>query len=477
MPDIRYVCISDMHLGEEDSVLTCLREGTWESDRLHPSPALSQLVECLRFLVKKNETRTKPTLILMGDILEFALATDNEAAMGFERFVELIMPKNKKLFNRIFFVPGNHDHHLWESARETQYVEHVRTLPPGTELDVPWHTTNMFLEDKPLLTNYFLTRLIQRYPHLKRFVIGTAYPNFGLVTPDRQKCVVFHHGHYVESMYHLMTTLKGKLFPERPKPDIIWEIEGENFAWIDFFWSMAGRSGEVGKEMEIVYEKLTNPKRLKEFLDQRAEVIAEYEDIPGIPTDTLEKLFLKGAAHWLYDKLSAGERARREKVLDGDAEEGLREYLTKPLRKQIQGELEGPVPAEVTFVFGHTHKPFEGLWQFEGYPSWTHVYNTGGWVVDTEEAAPVMGGGVVLLDEHLNAVSMRMYNEAANDAEYSVRLAVPNDGGHPVTNPLYDRLQGLFNPTRDPWKAFSTTVAKEVVHRQQKERLRGKDNT
>jgi hypothetical protein len=474
MPDIRYVVISDMHLGEEDSVLTCLKEGTWNIDWSQASPTLSQLVECIRFLIKKNETKTKPTLILMGDILEFALASDNEAAMGFERFIELIMPKSKKMFDRIFFVPGNHDHHLWESARETQYVEHIMTKTPGTELDMPWHTTNMFLEDEPPLTNYFLTRLVQRYPHLKRFVIGTAYPNFGLITPDKQKCVIFHHGHYVESIYHLMTFLKSKLFPERPKPEIIWEIEGENFAWIDFFWSMAGRSGEVGKDMEIIYEKMTNPDKLKEFLYERAEVIAEYEDIPGIPTDTLEKLFLKGLAHWLYDKLSAGERARREKALDADAEQGLREYLAKPLKTQMEGELKGPLPAEVTFVFGHTHKPFEGLWQFEGYPAWTHVYNTGGWVVDTEEAAPVMGGSVVLLDEHLNAVSMRMYNEAEKEAEYSVRLAVPNDGGHPVENPLYVRLQNLFDPAKDPWKSFSRAVAKDVAYREGKERLSGK---
>ena len=43
-----------------------------------------------------------------------------------------------------------------------------------------------------------------------------------------------------------MTTLKNLIFPKletrHPK---IWDLESENFAWIDFFWSTLGRSGEA----------------------------------------------------------------------------------------------------------------------------------------------------------------------------------------------------------------------------------------
>lgn len=37
MPDIRYVCISDMHLGEEDSLLTNLKVASTETDPREPS--------------------------------------------------------------------------------------------------------------------------------------------------------------------------------------------------------------------------------------------------------------------------------------------------------------------------------------------------------------------------------------------------------------------------------------------------------
>ena len=112
MPDIRYVCGWDMPLGEEDSLLTNLKTASTDTDPTQPSPVMEQLVKCLRNLISKNKNGGKPTLVLNGDILELALTTTNQAAMVFERFMELIMPPNKELFEGIIYIPGNHDHHI-----------------------------------------------------------------------------------------------------------------------------------------------------------------------------------------------------------------------------------------------------------------------------------------------------------------------------------------------------------------------------
>src|SRR3972149_8452995 len=101
MPDIHYVCLSDMHLGEEDSLLTNLKTASTDTDPTQPSPVMRQLVECLRYLIARNENQEKPTLILNGDILELALTNTNQAAMVFERFIELILPPGGSLFTRI----------------------------------------------------------------------------------------------------------------------------------------------------------------------------------------------------------------------------------------------------------------------------------------------------------------------------------------------------------------------------------------
>ena len=159
MPDIRYVCLSDMHLGADSSVLTNIQANSIETDMAEPSPVLTQLVTCLRELIAQNESREKPILVLNGDILEMALTETNKAAMVFERFIELIFPQDgEPLFDKnMLYIPGNHDHHIWENARETQYVNFLNLIPAGTQLDIPWHTTKMFAPD--LVREYFLTNL------------------------------------------------------------------------------------------------------------------------------------------------------------------------------------------------------------------------------------------------------------------------------------------------------------------------------
>ena len=103
MSAIRYVCLSDMHLGEEDSLLTKLTP-SHKIDPTNPSPVMTKLVECLENLIlKTNDGAEKPTLVLNGDILELALAYTNEAAMVFQQFVKLAMPPDKELFNGIIY--------------------------------------------------------------------------------------------------------------------------------------------------------------------------------------------------------------------------------------------------------------------------------------------------------------------------------------------------------------------------------------
>ena len=198
MGTIRYVCLSDMHLGAKNSLLTNLKIASTETDPLAPSPVIEQLVECLKKLIGIGQD---VTLILNGDILELALATDNEAYMAFERFIELILKPGEQIFKRIIYIPGNHDHHLWELARETQYMNFIDTVKPGALFPVPWHVTNMLVENDPNpVVPYTLNRLVRKYPLPEDFRITTAYPNLALLKNGGQKCVIFHHGHFVESL-------------------------------------------------------------------------------------------------------------------------------------------------------------------------------------------------------------------------------------------------------------------------------------
>ena len=119
------------------------------------------------------------------------------------------------------------------------------------------------------------------YEHLKDKQIKVFYPSLGLKSPDGKKCVIVTHGHYTEPIYQLMTTLKEILFPRQKRALKMDEIEAENFAWIDFFWLTMGRSGQVGRDVEVIYEKMQYVKGLQNIVDDLADSLAERFDLPG----------------------------------------------------------------------------------------------------------------------------------------------------------------------------------------------------
>jgi hypothetical protein len=216
----------------------------------------------------------------------------------------------------------------------------------------------------------------------------------------------------------------------------------------------------VGQDVERIYEKLGDKEQVKRLLAPLADGLAKRYDLPG-PGDRIEAWLLKLAIGAVVDRFYATERKAAGGPLNRETAAGLDAYMTGPLKEQILTDLKGNMPAELTFVFGHTHKPFEKDLSFDGYPEWTSVYNTGGWVVETPDPAPEHGGSAVLLDEALNAVSLRLYNESEDAAGYTVRL---EQAGHPGApqNDLFKSLAARIDPAASPWRDLSECVAREV---------------
>jgi hypothetical protein len=465
MPDIRYVCLSDLHFGAENSVLTQLAPGSVECDPHTVSPVLEQLVSCLGELIGRNEEpRPKPRLILCGDILELALANDNVAAMVFEHFIELIFPEvGEPLFEDvIYFVPGNHDHHLWEAARERQYAEYVRLRPLNQDLEIPWHTTRMLTDKDPQPVDAeLLTTLVRRNPRAQAASVRAIYPNLALLSPDGKRSVVFHHGHYLEAMYRLMTTLKNIAFPERPHPETIWDVEAENFAWVDFFWSTMGRSGAAGADVGLLYASFQSQVAMDRIADNISKGVARH--LPGpLPVRWLESLVVHPALRNLARKVGEMERSQPQVPLTPPVQAELQAYLDGPLRLQFMAE-RGEMPEQLTFVFGHTHKPFETFVPNGDYGH-VDVYNTGGWVVDTLRTAPLQGGAAILISEELETLALRFYNQSDNSSEYRVTLAHADPAG-PAHSAFFLRLQGMIDFTKPPWSVFSAAAAAMVSER------------
>jgi|SRR5579859_210490 len=460
MPDIRYVCLSDLHLGADNSVLSAIKPGSIEVDPAQTNLVLRQFVACLRTLIAHNTSPEKPRLILNGDILEMALSDTNVAAMIFEHFIELIFPpEGEALFDpHLLYIPGNHDHHIWETARETQYVNFIARIPPGTALAAPWHTTKMVAPD--FVPEHFLTNLLRRYPHLKDAAVAVAYPNYAMFSPDRQQSIIITHGHYIESIYSLMSTLNTMIFPNRHRPKTVYEVEAENFAWIDFFWSTMGRSGDVGRDIGLLYDKLQDKQQVEKLLENFSTSLVEkwhhWKWVEGIEAKVLT---------WLLEvslgRVAALERHQTAQALSPDAQQGLHWYMEGPLLEQLLIENKQNVPPQITLLFGHTHKPFEEEMRFAGYPAPISVYNSGGWVVDQLQPTPIFGAAAILIDEQLQTTSLRLYNQADSPEDYVVRVEEANSQIS-TANLFHERIKALVEPATEPWKTFSAAVAEEV---------------
>ena len=466
MSDIRYVILSDLHFGAQNSLLSnVLTEDASGRSTVNPDEAsavMRCMVDCLQDLIVANESWALPTLVLGGDVLELALADDDVAAMVFERFMELVLLHSQPMFDRtVYFVPGNHDHHLWEGAREAHYAKVVHSSDKMQErkLPAPRHATHLIAAaDKKPWTAPLLQALIHREPELRDVEVHTIYPNLGILDATGTRAVVFHHGHYAESLYRLVSTVMGMMFPDKKRPEEVHEWEAENFAWVDFFWSTLGRSGGAGDDVGLAYDYLQSEAATEYLVDNLVKGMGQNSDRGMIRRFTpLVEPALKHITRHVVER----ERKHTEGVLRDDTEQGLREYVEGPLRWQLRQACNDEVPDHVTFLFGHTHKPFVGTRSYAGYPNPVAVANSGGWVVDTVDPKPLHGAAVILLDEQLNAVSVKMYSQEATSDQYQVVVkAIPSTGGSP--DEFARHVQETIDDNREPWDALSTTTARVV---------------
>jgi hypothetical protein len=469
MPDIRYVCLSDLHFGAENSLLSSLVENQVIVDPTKASPVLEGLVAIMRSLIAKNEDQTrKPTLILNGDVLELALASDNIALMVFELFLDRCFPPDgEALFDpTILYQPGNHDHHLWETSRERQYSDFLRTVAPDAPLPIPWHTTRLFYQDDPLpVQAQLLDSVAQRQPHRRDVNFRISYPNMGIRSADDKTVVIFHHGHFAESIYHLMTTLKDAIFPDRAEPTELADVEAENFAWIDFFWSTLGRSGDVGDDVGLIYDMLQSNEAIDRVAANLAAAIVKQVPRNGLVGHFgwLIRLGLNRLVKTVASDVAASERRTPTVALSDKTRAGLTAYLSGPVAKQVASESGGAIPQHIKLVFGHTHKPFIETSTIAQLGGEVQIFNSGGWVVDTLAVEPLHGANMVLIDENLEVACVRMYNQAGVASAYRVRM---DDAVVAEQGPFYHRLSDLIQADEALCTSFSLAVAALVTERE-----------
>jgi len=469
--DVSYVCLSDLHLGEPDSILTPPVPTGSAVESPAAAPVLEQLVTCLEHVLEGKKGDERPILILNGDALELAFGTFSHALTNFERLARLLL--QRELFRKLIYIPGNHDHHIWEVARETQYANVIAEESQTRELPPLKHVTSLRLEET--VPAYLLNKIIERVQPIgvindSEHEVLVAYPNLALLDDSGRRCALIHHGHYVEPLYHFFSALRRWLFPDRPPTQSIDEIEEENFAWIEFIWSLLGRSGGAGADMRALFHMLRNADVFDDFADDLSRRTVKHVDISWIPGDVLERLALKKLLTWIAPRLS-GERSIRRAAFSAEVRRGIERYLFGPTYRQLREEL-GQIPAEMTFVFGHTHKPFEATVEDPNGQTAVEVYNTGGWPIDSREPFEQIGASILFMNDRLDAASLRVFNDAdlEGDVSLEVRRASSDPRGAELSAWLEARLRhgdrhggGLA----EPWRELRARIADAIRQRRQ----------
>lgn len=460
MSTLKFVCVSDLHLGADYSLLTAMN-ADGKVDLLRPGTTLTALGRALRETVQRLSGPELPTLILLGDVLDLGQSPFGEVAQGFKRFLEVMFPATEPpaFSHQLLTVPGNHDHHLWRTAQDRFFLQHLSAYRDAKFIpDLIEHTPLFAPGD---ITCDLMTQVMQGYTHLSDACVRVAYPNLGLIDAERARCVVLHHGHYVDATYRVMSSINGAFRGGDGRPETVAQIEAENGAWVDFLFSDLGSAGMVGKDVDTLYEMLRDAAASHKFSQQLSDaLLAKLAASFGIGGDTKIALgvtvanVLKGLVDVTVLRAAASERDSYSSVMSADGVADLRWYLGGPVHRQIGEAGKLRAAREMSFVFGHTHKPFQDQLAVDGYAQPLAVYNTGGWVMDQPTMTPAQGAAAILIDDQLNLASLRLFNDPQNGKMLPVHAAGVG-GFRDADNPLLQHLDAVVGHTLPLWDEFT----------------------
>jgi|GEM_PF-1761758 len=399
--NLLFVSMSDLHLGEEDSVLTNLTVGEPVPAPKGPGPCMLALVNYLhaiKFVL--NDGKPIPFLILNGDILELATSTYPISTTYFRLFLTELA--KRKIFDRLIYLPGNHDHGLWSLIRDTHFIKRLgqQSENPG-QLKVE-HVTELSIPRLSPLLSLLASNLPMQIISPPLLVANPSLRLQSLQGHD----FLFHHGHLLEDVYKFLTILRervlrnvslDKLKKTRLR-DKIEELERENWPWIDFVWSGFARAGRVGVTVEQLYELLCTQNGLKDLIYRVADVLREEFNIKFVP-EWLEDNVFRYILNKALEKRGVGsdERADPKKAaFSDDLKKMTRSFIDHYMRQELKDEGLRPATNGTRFIFGHTHKPFLKKLKNVGADFGTiEVVNSGGWVIESDKDLPNHGPGIV----------------------------------------------------------------------------------
>jgi len=455
------IILSDLHAGADESLLSVLG-ADGRVDPTLASRTTAAFGDAMQATVTALSGSDPHDLVILGDALDLSLAPPQVAAGVFERFMAHLPPQ--MLAGRMSFLPGNHDHALWTAQR---FADGAGSPAQAAH----WaHVTPAFADPATRSGSGTLNALMPQGAG----PVASYYPNQGLgpVADGRaQRAVVLHHGHFIEAAYKLMTGVLTTLSGQPAPPMTAETLETVNGAWMDFAWSSLGDTGPLGRQVALAEERLVTGGGAHQVQDRLAAALAGMlqSSLP-LPhaarvSDTLTEL-ARGLVDSFVGSYSEMERFSYNAFLSRASTQGLCDYIDHVVADQMRFELGAQTgETRLTFVFGHTHKPFADAVVAESFARPVTVYNTGGWVLDTALLSTLEGAALAFVDERMNTALLTLYSLDGDGVLQSAAVSSA-DPVADADNPMLIALRAAVAAADTRWAAFREAVRHDLEDKQ-----------
>jgi len=171
----KHVLFSDLHFGDP-----------------HCSLSHKKVITALRDFLRRESPLS--TVALIGDILDVNIASFSEAIygvpatkqIGFKKWLEFLFADGKIKFDKLIYVPGNHDYKVWDLLATEKHF--IKPIAAGQDFR---KGGNLKLRD--FFDNPFLRGIVPPTIRKKFFV---QYPDIEFKVNG--KMVLATHGHYLD---------------------------------------------------------------------------------------------------------------------------------------------------------------------------------------------------------------------------------------------------------------------------------------
>ena len=321
---LRIAAVSDLHLGAQNSYLN-----------------IAKVRQRLVSNIRERSGGHLGGLFLVGDILDLTVGHFPGPWLAAKEFLDSLLGDGLEV-DDIFYLPGNHDHHIW--VQLVEYKEILQKLDSMTRNSVTkGETADLFSQ-----TAYgYPTPLHGLFPERVRKKVRFVYPFYSHVEPHTRTRFVFHHGHYFDPAITPLAEFAVKRYKETRK------IEAMNLAYIESLFYFCAWDPAVQQIELSGYDLL-----------QRTALFAKHIGRLARGQADLDKF-----RQWLSGKETGGKASLGQCPVERiEAMLACRELASQEnWERDIWG-------------FGHTH--FADYWPKEETGTARMLFNLGGWVLN-----------------------------------------------------------------------------------------------